>query len=825
MMPNRLPRWLRQIFNPSRQERRQEQRCFRPCIEALEDRQLLAVFLVTSNLNGSVGGVLETGPTGAFGGGGIGTGFPSGVAGDGTLRAAILAANATPGPNTIEFDLEPGGPATIALTSPLPTLTNAVTIDGTSQPGWISSPLITVDGSGITFANNGLTTTADGCKIEGLVLQDFLNDGIGLYSNNNVVTGNYLENNGQNGVEIANAVTGNTIGGTTVRGRNVISGNVINGVLITEDSTNNVVQGNYIGIGPSGASFDPAQSDGVDISGGASNNTVGGTAVGAGNVISFNTGSGVRIDSTDNLIQGNKIGTDPTGTVAMDNGDGVDIYGSDNTVGGTTADAGNLISGNSVIGILIKGNGNLVQGNKIGTDVTGAYAVPNAALVPDDAGVYIYSASNNTVGGTTAGAGNLISGNDGDGILIYGSFLGDLVQGNKIGTDVTGTVALANKTNGVEINDSNNTLIGTVGAGNVIAFNQNDGVLVDGGADGNWIRQNSIFANAHLGIELGSVATETSLIFGNNDQLPPILGSATFNATTKKLTIVGTMPDKSGTGIFNLDFFANTLPVSGLVAQGAVYLGSLEVTTKAATLGPGGRIPFTATLTITATAFSSTTTPLITATATDSFGNTSQFSNAVHDPVLAAPAFTSPKTAAFTVTTPGSFSVTTSGFPTPTLTAAGTLPRGLTFNHTTGVLSGTPAAGTSGTYVLHLAAKNGIGAAAAQILIITVNKLITQVAIPDQVNVTAPTKVTALGHHRFEAVFTLTESAVSSLAGRLVFAGFTELPSGVTFDVSSAAAFPKNKKLTLHVVFTNTTTTPLATLLAGFTPIVDDVLA
>ena len=169
MIAKRLPSWLRQILNPARQERRPERGCFRPRLEPLEDRQLLAVFLVTSDLNGVAGG------------------------GDGTLRAAILASNAaTPGPNTIEFDLEPGGAQTINLTFPLPTLANPVTIDGTSQPGWNASPLITVNGAGLVSGNsyNGLSVTANDCTIKGLILENFGHAGIDLYSNNNLVTGN-----------------------------------------------------------------------------------------------------------------------------------------------------------------------------------------------------------------------------------------------------------------------------------------------------------------------------------------------------------------------------------------------------------------------------------------------------------------------------------------------------------------------------------------------------------------------------------------------------------------------------------------------------------
>jgi hypothetical protein len=790
MIPSHLKSWLRQVFNLTLDVRRFDNCFFRPRLEPLESRQLPAVFLVTSTANGVAGG------------------------GDGTLRAAILAANANPGPDTIEFDFEPGGNQAIDLTSPLPTLTDTVTIDGTSQPGWISTPLITVDGFQIPFASNGLTTTANGCKIEGLWLQNFKNDGIALYSNNNIVTGNMLYQNGINGVEIANAVSGNIIGGTTIRARNDILGNTANNILITEDSSNNAVEGNYIGTTSNGLDLGhDVQDDGVDIDGGAGNNTIGGTAPDAGNLISGSDNDGVFIDasSSGNQLVGNMIGTDVTGDKFLGNiGNGVEIQGSNNTVGGTAGD-GNLISGNGNDGVLIGSGatGNQVLGNRIGTNTGGT-----AALANRQAGVLIFG-TNNTVGGISEGAGNLISGNDIDGIDLRAT--NSVVFGNKIGTTATGLAALANGGNGITVDGLNNTVGGTVaGAGNVIAFNDNDGVFVGGHDSGNAIRHNSISANAHLGIELAD-----SDGLGNNNQPAPTLTSATFSPTTNVLTIKGSLTSTASTK-FSLDFFANAIPVSPPVLEGEVYLGSFNVTTNAQ-----GLATFTAKIAISfKTPFSTETTPIITATATDPNGNTSEFSNAVRDPEISSPAFTSAKAAVFTVTTPGSFTVSASGFPVPTLTLNGTLPKGLTFNRNTGVLSGTPVAGTSGTYTLHFTARNGIGATVTQSFTLTIGKLVMQVAIPSQVSVTPPAKVTALGHNRYEAVFTLAAAAKASLTGQLTIAGITNMPTGVTYDSSTAAAFPaKSKTLTLAVVFTNTTTSSLAALLPGLFLIVDEIIA
>jgi titin len=427
--------------------------------------------------------------------------------GPGSLHQAIEDANANPGTDRIWFDIEPGGPRTISLTSPLPTILDPVIIDGTSQAGWVANPIITVAPASSVpmapdppaFDSNGLTITADGCTVKGLVLQGFGEAGIGVYSNNNLIAGDWIENNGVvdttvgAGIDIANVVSGNTIGGTTARTRNVISGNSGDGVYIHESSTANLVEGNYIGTNQTGTTALP-NGTGVDIADGANNNTVGGTAARAGNLISANHHDGISIESgvTGVLVQGNKIGTDVTGTTALANGsNGVEISSSGNMVGGTAAGAGNLISGNGFEGISILGDANQVQGDMIGTNAAGT-----AALANDANGVEIFFSSNNTVGGTAAGAGNLISGNISDGIRIFGGD-GNLVQGNKVGTNADGTAALANDANGVEVAASGNTVGGTVaGAGNLISGNAEDGIVFDSGATANVVQGNKIGTNA-----------------------------------------------------------------------------------------------------------------------------------------------------------------------------------------------------------------------------------------------------------------------------------------------------------------------------------------
>ena len=164
------------------------------------------------------------------------------------------------------------------------------------------------------------------------------------------------------------------------------------------------------------------------------------------NVISDGSNEGIELSgssATGNLIAGSYIGTDATGTTGLANNVGVFVTNNSgaNTIGGSQAGAGNLISGNTNGGILIEGGSddNLVQGNDIGTNAAGSAAIPNGfpgfSIVP---GVGLYGSSN-TVGGTTPGTGNLISGNGADGVdIVYTSAQYNLVEGNLIGTDVTG---------------------------------------------------------------------------------------------------------------------------------------------------------------------------------------------------------------------------------------------------------------------------------------------------------------------------------------------------------------------------------------------------
>ncbi len=284
--------------------------------------------------------------------------------GAGSLRQAIIGSNGMPGANTIDFNVPGTGVQTISLLSALPSVTVPVLIDGTTQTGYTTAPLIDLDGTSAGSSANGLDLAAGS-------------------------------------------------GGSTIRAL-VITNFTADGILIT--TTDNTVQSSYIGTNAAGtAAGSQPMAYGVFVTAG-SNNTIGGTALDDGNVISGNSVVGVAIENsgtTGNVVEGNLIGTNAAGTVAVPNTTGVDIIAASNTIGGTVPGAGNLISGNTDYGIFFANQSdNLLAGNKIGTDITGEVALPN------EGGVGIDNSTGDTIGGTTSGAGNLISGNSSQGINI-----------------------------------------------------------------------------------------------------------------------------------------------------------------------------------------------------------------------------------------------------------------------------------------------------------------------------------------------------------------------------------------------------------------------
>jgi hypothetical protein len=424
--------------------------------------------------------------------------------GAGSLRQALIDANSIPGADTIVFNIPGSGTKTITVSISLPAITEAVVIDGTTQPGYAGTPLIEINGNGGDANKYGLKFTAGNCTVRGLAINHF--GGFGLWfsnSNNNVIQGNYIGVDSTGTIRRANnygiVMTGdhNLIGGTSTAARNIISANNSYGVSI--GGANNVVQGNFIGTDVTGTVALGNGIEGLDLSSGSGqlvNNLVGGTVVGARNVISGNTNYNLVLRSAGNVIQGNFIGTDVTGTAKLSsNATGIDLEGDSNLIGGTTAEARNIISGNGGAGIFWNGfGGSLVriQGNFIGTDLTGLNKVANGTGISASGSAIL-------IGGSGPGTGNLISGNDSAGVAFSSSNAGHLVQGNLIGTDVTGNAALGNGTR-VSINASGSTLGGSSpGMRNVISGNQ-VGVQIGGqsfpGPGGNFVQGNYIGLNS-----------------------------------------------------------------------------------------------------------------------------------------------------------------------------------------------------------------------------------------------------------------------------------------------------------------------------------------
>ncbi|MEO6811103.1 MAG: DUF11 domain-containing protein, partial [Isosphaeraceae bacterium] len=336
--------------------------------------------------------------------------------------------------------------------------------------------------------------------------------------------------------------------------------------------------------------------------------------------------------STGNLVQGNFIGTDLTGTKDLGNlGSGIYASAPDNTIGGATPGAGNVISGNDKYGVIISGSyatGNLVQGNFIGTDLTGTKDLGNLG-----SGVFVI-APGNTIGGATAGARNIISGNLSAGILISGlNATGNLVQGNFIGTDASGALPLPNQGFGVELGaGASNNLIGgppisaTVrGPSNVIAFNTKAGIFVDASSGsvnagiGNMFSGNSIFSNLQLGIDIAPPGPNTNITGGstsgpNDLQNYPILDFVFFlNNATNVLGRFNSLPGQT----YRIEFFASSAAGPLGHGQGQTYLGFTDVTTDAQ-----GNALLNTTLPLPPTGQT-----FIAATATAANGSTSEFSS------------------------------------------------------------------------------------------------------------------------------------------------------------------------------------------------------
>ncbi|HTU18878.1 MAG TPA: right-handed parallel beta-helix repeat-containing protein [Gemmataceae bacterium] len=366
--------------------------------------------------------------------------------------------------------------------------------------------------TGVSFSGFGIKNTVIGGTEAGAgnVISGN-SDGLELLSSSGtLVEGNYIGTDITGTKAVANSrgilceTANNTIGGTASGAGNVISGNLNNGVELDQGATGNLVQGNRIGTDVTG--IVALGNEGVGIAISSSGNTIGGTTVDASNVISANQAGGIEIfTGSANLVQGNLIGTDASGTVALGNFVGVIVtnLAGGNTIGGTMPEVGNVISGNQTTGVLLSGSDTSVQGNLIGTDITGTKALGNQNGL-------VLPGSNNIVGGTATGARNVISGNVADGVLSGGT--DQVIEGNYIGTDITGTQALGNGGDGISA--GSNTTIGVAGAGNLISANGGNGISLAG--TGNLVQGNSIGTDITGTQALGNGDSGVSVTGSNN---------------------------------------------------------------------------------------------------------------------------------------------------------------------------------------------------------------------------------------------------------------------------------------------------------------------
>jgi uncharacterized repeat protein (TIGR01451 family) len=449
-------------------------------------------------------------------------------------------------------------------------------------------------------------------------------------SGGNQSDGIFIDNAPQNAIGSPGAVFSGT---QTNNSSNVISGNFADGVRISGvQAIGNSISGNFIGTNLKGTTAVPNAGDGVGIF--SANTLVSANLISGNNRGVFISGA----NATGNRVVGNTIGLDAKGAYKIANSlEGVRIEdASNNTVGGTAKASANLISGNNVgiaiVGLVAPGvqaMNNLVVGNLIGTDATVSLPLGNSLQ-----GVLLENAADNTVGGSAAGAGNVISANHWGVEITGASAKGNVLYSNIIGTDPTKKLDLGNELNGVLItnNAAGNSIGGPPSVGNTIADNMGDGVRIEtNGAVDNAILSNAIFSNGAAGGSLGGIGINlvgpNDLPSGvtpntpggphvgpNNLQNFPVLTLATSNISVST-SVDGSLNSTPNT-TFIVQIFSNPMNDPSGFGQGQTLLGTETIKTDA-----NGDSVFSFLF--------HTPTPagqFITATATDPNGNTSEFS-------------------------------------------------------------------------------------------------------------------------------------------------------------------------------------------------------
>lgn len=557
-------------------------------------------------------------------------------AGTGSLRLAIQNANIYPGSHTINFNIpntDPGYNSTqgiwkISLTSTLPIITHSsVLIDGTSQTTFAGNtnsfgPEIMLDGGNNAWGDFAFHVyNVSNVTIKGFIIGRFV-VGIqvsGANAQNNVICSNYIGCNynatdtlgNTFGIYILSGPHHNTVGGNSYNLRNIVSGNNHVGIRVVS-ANNNIIQGNFVGLNRTGNAA-LRNYDGISIEGTSKYNLIGGYTLAERNYVSGNVAYGIPVFGAGcnyNIVAGNYVGTDTTGSFAIQNTYGVlfDDGASYNTLGGRSPGAGNLLSGNSGYGVFLYNFGTLkdtVVGNLIGTDHTGTLAIPNANGIVIDGPSFLHTIENNVI------SGNLQMGID---IHIAGSD-SNIVINNKIGTDISGLISLGNQLDGIRIGEGpKHNIIGQHGKGNIIANNGGNGITIMTAAElYNSISSNSIYNNAGMGIDLfpaGPTANDAGDIDTGPNNLMNYPNIVSFvNYSGNNWIVSGTLDNTTPLGC-KIELFKAHINGTGN-AQGEIFLGTCLANASG---------------NWTDTLYGLTIADNIIATATDLNGNTSEFS-------------------------------------------------------------------------------------------------------------------------------------------------------------------------------------------------------
>jgi hypothetical protein len=596
-------------------------------------------------------------------------------AGEQALVSGTVNTGAT-NPDQIHFNIPGAGVHTItpdlAVSNfGLPAITDPVMIDGYTQPGATTNELelsggsdavlqIAIQGSS-SMSFPALSLTGGDSTLRGLSIGGFGLTGVEIRSSRNVIEGCFIGVSADGMTASENALyqvriaTGddNVVGGVTPEDRNVIAGGFNNGrggmitvgdAFDSSDAPNRtVIRGNLIGTNRTGtAKLGSGGDSGIGFEEGFETVIGGDDAadgdedgiVRAGNLISGASTYGIHVegftdpaDFSGLVIRGNRIGTTADGTAALANGfagigilnnnlnlsGGTDVI-SGFLIGGVSAGAGNLISGNTSYGILMSQAQAVIQGNRIGTNAAGTAAVANGshgislqiggnATPPPEVDIVIGGDSADS-GDAPYGAGNLISGNGttvGNGIWLSGIVTGTVrILGNTIGLGADGTTVIPNKGNGINVFNRPAIIGGTTpGAGNTIAGNTGAGIGVGDVISPPLtvpILGNSIYNNGRLGIDLGGGSSSGSGDVGNgvtpNDGSPSVFDGDEGPNSYQNFPVITLVSPQGGSSYlvsgtlesnanrsFWIELFSNVAADASGYGEGQFFLGQFEVRT------------------------------------------------------------------------------------------------------------------------------------------------------------------------------------------------------------------------------------------------------